>query len=188
MATFKVLKGDALGKAIEGRGEAIATFTEKEHQLAYSAIAHLEEHNDAKYVNALYAVTPVNYRAGLRAWVGAFAKAKFEKESQTFVYAKGKESNLEKALEIAPANYAKEANAGAGKAAKSLMERVESAAKKVIEDEAASRDDKAFARALNNFLAMHKRALTQPKAEKPAKPAPRLIKAKPEATAEAKAA
>ncbi|MCM0751527.1 hypothetical protein DEA98_09985 [Brucella pseudogrignonensis] len=74
MANFKVLKGNALGKAIEGRGEAIATFTEKEHQLAYSAIAHLDEHNDAKYVNALYAVTPVNYRAGLRAWVGALQR------------------------------------------------------------------------------------------------------------------
>ncbi len=33
MANFKVLKGNALGKAIEGRGEAIATFTEKSTSL-----------------------------------------------------------------------------------------------------------------------------------------------------------
>ena len=64
------------------------------------------------------------------------------------------------------------------------MERVEATAKKAIEDDAASREDKAFARALNNFLTMHKRALTQPKPEKVEKPAARLIKAKPEAVAE----
>ena len=79
MATFNVLKGAALGKAISGQGKAIATFTAREHQLAYSAIAHLDEHNDVKYLNALYDVTPVNYRAGLRAWAAAFSKAKFDR-------------------------------------------------------------------------------------------------------------
>lgn len=112
MAQFNVLKGAALGKAIAGQGKAIATFTAREHQLAYSALSHLDEHNDAKYLNALYAVTPANYRGGLRGWAMAFGKASFDTEKGEFGYAKGKKSDLEKAMEVAPANYAKESKGG----------------------------------------------------------------------------
>lgn len=182
MASFTVLTGSALSKAIVGQGKAIATFTAREHQLAYSALNHVELHNDVKYLNALFDVTPVNYRAGLVSWAKAFGKVSFDATAKAFAYAKGKASDMEGALAVAPANYAKDAN-GAAKPAKSLMERVESAAKKVIEDVNATTDDKAFAKALNNFLAMHKRSLIKPVADKPAKGKAKLIKAKTEEAA-----
>lgn len=107
MAQFQILTGKALSSAIAGRAKAVATFTEREHQIAYSALHHVELHNDPKYLNALYAVTPVNYRKGLRAWSQAFGKVKFDDATSAFAYVPGKTSNMEGALETAPANFEK---------------------------------------------------------------------------------
>lgn len=109
MAQFQILTGKALNAAIAGRAKAVATFTEREHQIAYSALHHVELHNDPKYLNALYAVTPANYRKGLRSWSAAFGKVKFDDKAGEFVYVAGKKSNMEGALEVAPANYEKAA-------------------------------------------------------------------------------
>lgn len=181
MANFSVIKGAALGKAIAGQGKAIATFTAREHQLAYSALVHMEAQddkpasNDVKYLNALLEVTPANYRAGLIGWATAFGRVSYDAKERVFAYAKGKTADLEGAMNVAPANYAKDSNKANAAPAKSLMERVESAANKAIENADASAEDKVFARALNNFLAAHKRSLVKPvqstpvRKEKPAK-------------------
>lgn len=111
MAKFEIITGKALKSAIAGRGKAIATFTEREHQLAVSALAHLENHNDPIYVQALYDMSPANYKRGLRLWFVEFGKCTFKAAEQgqggTFVYAKARPSNLEGAMEIAPANFEK---------------------------------------------------------------------------------
>ena len=108
MAKFAILTGSAIGKAIKSFGKAVATFKEREHQLAYSALNHAALENDPVYLNALYAMTPANYRGGLRAWAVAFGNVKFDETAERpFVYAKGKATNLPEALEIAPADYVK---------------------------------------------------------------------------------
>ena len=60
MTKFTVLSGSAIGKAIVSFGKAIGTFKAREHQLAFSAINHVDLHNDPKYLNALYTATPAN--------------------------------------------------------------------------------------------------------------------------------
>lgn len=105
---FAVLTGKALKTAIAGRAKTVATFTEREHQLAYSALMHVENHHDACHVNALLNVTPVNYKAGLIAWCKAFGKVTFDSKESTFTYSKKKESDMESAGQIAPANFQKE--------------------------------------------------------------------------------
>lgn len=162
MATFNILTGAALAKAIAGQGKAVATFTAREHQLAYSALNHVELHNDPKHLNALFDVTPANYRRGLVSWATAFGKVTFDPKTKAFVYAKGKASDLEKALDIAPANYAREANATVEKTAKPLIDRAEALAKRTLESDDSSADDKAFARALAEFVVARKRATTRP--------------------------
>lgn len=109
MSKFTVLTGAAIGKAIASFGKQIATFKEREHQLAFSALNHVEIHNDPKYLNALYAATPANYRAGLRSWAGAFGRVTFDEKAETgpFVYAKGKTSDMDGAMAVAPADYVK---------------------------------------------------------------------------------
>ncbi|MCV9960750.1 hypothetical protein OIU34_02460 [Pararhizobium sp. BT-229] len=111
MAKFEIITGKALKSAIAGRGKAIATFTEREHQLAVSALAHLGDHNDVIYVQALYDMSPANYRTGLRKWFLEFGKCTFKANENgqggVFVYAKAKPSNIEGAMEIAPANFEK---------------------------------------------------------------------------------
>lgn len=113
MAKFEILSGKALKSAIAGRGKAIATFTEREHQLAVSALAHLDQHNDPIYVQALYDMSPANYKRGLRLWFLEFGKVSFKAAEQgqggAFVYAKSKPSNIEGAMEVAPANFEKAA-------------------------------------------------------------------------------
>ncbi|UDF29371.1 UNVERIFIED_ORG: hypothetical protein LHK14_17935 [Roseateles sp. XES5] len=113
MAKFEIITGKALKSAIAGRGAQIATFTQREHQLAVSALAHLGEHNDVIYVQALYDMSPANYRTGLRKWFLEFGKCTFKAaesgQGGTFVYAKSKPSNIEGAMEIAPANFEKAA-------------------------------------------------------------------------------
>lgn len=108
MAKFEILSGKALANAIAGRAKAVETFTQREHQLAFSALHHVELHSDPKYLNALYAVTPANYRTGLRNWATALGKVSFNSESKEFEYSKGKKSDMEKAADIAPANFEKE--------------------------------------------------------------------------------
>lgn len=183
MTTFNILKGSALGKAIAGQGKAVATFTAREHQLAYSALSHMEPasegkapSNDPKYINALYAVTPANYRRGLVDWACAFGRVTFDKSKGEFAYAKGKKADLDGALKVAPANFAKAAKKGVSKADVSLMDRVEGLAIKTIENDSASKDDRAFAKALRNFLNMHKGSILRGTAtDKPAK-APKAAK------------
>lgn len=170
MTQFNVLKGAALGKAITGQGKAIATFTAREHQLAYSALAHLDEHNDAKYLNALYAVTPANYRGGVRAWVLAFGKASFDADKNEFAYAKGKKSDLVKAMEIAPANYAKEAKGGSSEQSFDEIDFLEKALKR-LQDKGGSVQT---IKAMEGVVRVAKgTALTVIKAEKTAAKAPK---------------
>ncbi|HLP66753.1 MAG TPA: hypothetical protein VK181_04465 [Rhizobium sp.] len=102
MAKFEIITGKALKSAIAGRGKAIATFTEREHQLAVSALAHLENHNEPIYVQALYDMSPANYKRGLCTF-----KAAEQGQGGTFVYAKARPSNIAGAMEIAPANFEK---------------------------------------------------------------------------------
>jgi len=106
---IKVLKGKTLKNAIAGYGKAVATFSQKTHQLAYSAIVHLEEHNCTSHVQALYDATPINYRSTLRRWFTNFGKCNFSDESG-FAYSKGKASDLATALRVSPAEYVKESN------------------------------------------------------------------------------
>lgn len=107
MAKFQVLTGSKLNNAINGFSKAVATFAEREHQLAYSALNHVELHNDPKYLNALFNVTPANYRNGLKSWATALGKVTFNAETRMFEYAKGKVSDMTTAMEVAPANYEK---------------------------------------------------------------------------------
>jgi hypothetical protein len=113
MAHFAIITGKALKNAIAGRGQQISTFTEREHQLAVSALAHLGEHNDIIYVQALYDMSPANYRTGLRLWFCEFGKCTFKAgekgQGGTFVYAKGKPSDIDGAMKVAPANFEKAA-------------------------------------------------------------------------------
>lgn len=111
MAKFAIITGKALKNAIAGRGAQIATFTEREHQLAVSALAHLGEHNDPIYVQALYDMSPSNYRTGLRKWFLEFGKCSFKANDNgtggVFLYAKAKGFDLDGAMAIAPANFEK---------------------------------------------------------------------------------
>ncbi|MBX5253334.1 hypothetical protein HJC03_23480 [Rhizobium sp. NLR4b] len=112
MAQFQIITGKALKNAIAGRGQQIATFTQREHQLAVSALAHLGEHNDVIYVQALYDMSPANYQRGLRLWFLEFGKCTFKANESgkggTFIYAKSKASDIEGAMKVAPANFEKE--------------------------------------------------------------------------------
>ncbi|EBX4816790.1 hypothetical protein DRY87_24495, partial [Salmonella enterica subsp. enterica serovar Newport] len=63
MTSFAILSGKSLKSAIAGYGKIAATFSQKTHQLAYSALDHVEQHHDAIYCNAIYSATPKNYRA-----------------------------------------------------------------------------------------------------------------------------
>lgn len=107
MTKFAILTGKALKSAIASRGKQIASFTEREHQLAVSALAHVAEHNDVCYVQALYDMTPANYRPGLRKWFMEFGKVGFDAKALKFTYVKTKVFNIEGAIEVAPANFEK---------------------------------------------------------------------------------
>lgn len=182
MAKFQVLTGKALSTAIAGRAKAVATFTEREHQLAYSALNHVELHSDPKYLNALFDVTPANYRKGLVSWATAFGKVSFDVKERAFAYAKGKKSDMDSALEIAPANYEKQA----GKKAASTFDEVvyiERALKKLEEENASFRVIQAMKGVLQIAKSAH---LTVAAEQKPAKV--KTAKAKPEAAPEAIAA
>lgn len=185
MAKFQVLTGKAIAKAINSFEKTAATFAEKTHQIAYSALAHVEEHHDVIYLQALFSATPMNYRKAIVDWATGLGKVTFDAKALTFAYAKGKASDMATAFDVSPAEYARTTKGL--KAQKSLMERAERMFAKAIEDESATREDKAFAKAMANAVALYKRSLTQkPAAPAKAKPVAKLVKAKaaaPEAVA-----
>tara|TARA_B100000678_G_scaffold152398_1_gene127243 strand:- start:597 stop:1223 length:627 start_codon:yes stop_codon:yes gene_type:complete len=155
MATFQIIKGKALANAIAGRAKQVATFKEREHQLAASALTHLDAHNDACYVQALYEVTPRNYRAGLVKWATAFGKCKFDAKAEKFEYRKGK-SDMEAAMKIAPADYVKETKkADAKKPEFDLVAKMES----LIEKAEEVGTDHATLSAMHGVIRLHKAAM-----------------------------
>lgn len=147
-APFKILSGKSLKNAIAGYGKKAATFSQATHQLAYSAINHVDEHNCASHINALYQATPTNYRGALRQWACHFGKVKFVTESMTFEYNKSAKSDLEGALSISPADYTKATRKGPSKTTP-LIDRIE----KMIQKELASdTGDHDLAKKLQSFL------------------------------------
>lgn len=172
MATFQVLKGGALGKAITGQGKAIATFTAREHQLAYSSLAHMEASdgkeasNDVKYLNALLAVTPSNYRKGLVSWACAFGRVSYEVETREFAYAKAKKADLAAAMEIAPANYEKASKSDETKKPFDEITYIERALKKLTDEGASHRVIKAMEGVLNVAKTSHLTIVKTDKAPK----------------------
>lgn len=109
-----LLAGSKLGNAIKSHGKAAATFREREHVLAASALNHLQEHGGVEHIQALYEMTPSNYRPALRQWATEFGRCTFKaidektkKPLNVFVYAKGKAGNMAGALAISPAEFAK---------------------------------------------------------------------------------
>lgn len=165
MSNFAVLTGAAIGKAIASFGKQIATFKAREHQLAYSALNHVEMHNDPKYLNALYAATPANYRAGLRAWSAAFGRVSFDDkaESGPFVYAKGKTADMDGALAVAPADYVKAQKAETAEKAFDEVVELEKIIKRFAEKGATMRTLNSLKLALSQA-----RLGLAPEAEKPA--------------------
>lgn len=109
MTAFQILTGSALKSAIAGRAKAAASFTEREHQLAASCLMHVEKHSCPSHLNALYQATPTNYRAGLASWSAAFGRVVFDKSTGAFTFAKGKKTDVDGLLAIAPANFEKQA-------------------------------------------------------------------------------
>jgi len=109
-----IITGSKLGNAIKSHGKAAATFREREHVLAASALNHLQEHGGVEHIQALYEMTPSNYRPALRQWATEFGRCTFKaidektkKPLNVFVYAKGKAGNMAGALAISPAEFAK---------------------------------------------------------------------------------
>ncbi|WP_210321128.1 hypothetical protein [Aquibium microcysteis] len=170
MAKFEVLTGKALKAKVAGFGKRAATFSADMHQLAFSALQHVEDHHDPVYCTQLFQAMPTNYQASLKNWFTAFGKVTFNRDAMAFAYAKGKASDMAKAMDVSPAEFQRAK--GAAKTTSALMDRVESLAKKAIEGADTSHEDKAFARALANFVQMYK--APAPVADKPA--APRVIK------------
>lgn len=115
MAQFSVLKGKGIAKAIAGFGAKAATFSQLMHQIAYSALNHVEEHHDACYVQQFYDAAPVNYRAMLVTWFTNFGRVSFDAKALTFTYAKSKKSDMDGALAVSPAEFQKESKGGAAK-------------------------------------------------------------------------
>ncbi|EFO32116.1 conserved hypothetical protein, partial [Roseibium sp. TrichSKD4] len=95
--SFKILKGAALKNAIAGYGKKVASFSQHTHQLAYSALQHVDDHSCTSHLNALYASTPTNYRGAIRVWALAFGKVKFDAKTLEFTYNKKGVSDLESA-------------------------------------------------------------------------------------------
>jgi hypothetical protein len=149
MTKFTILTGSAIGKAINAFGKTIATFKEREHQLAFSALNHVDLHNDPKYLNALYAATPANYRGGLSSWALAFGRVTFDAKEGVFAYAKGKKSDLEAAMDVAPADYAKSQKEGAGEKAFDEIAELEKIIKRFAEKGASGRTLNALKGVLN---------------------------------------
>ncbi|QPC87131.1 hypothetical protein GA830_10535 [Mesorhizobium sp. NBSH29] len=109
MTNFAILTGKTLAARIAGFGKVSATYAKATHQLAYSALNHVELHHDAKYMNALFNATPANYRNALVKWAVAFGKVAFDpKAGAGFTYAKAKVSDMPGAMKISPADFVKD--------------------------------------------------------------------------------
>lgn len=117
MAQFSVLKGKGIAKAIAGFGAKAATFSALVHQIAYSALDHVEQHHDACYVQQFYDAAPVNYRAMLVNWFTNFGRVSFDAKALTFTYVKSKASDMDGAMAVSPAEFQKEKKGGASEKA-----------------------------------------------------------------------
>ncbi len=188
MATFKIITGKALSNAISGRAKDVATFKQREHELAASCLHHVDKHSDVIHLNSLLNVTPANYRRGLILWAVAFGKVTYDAKERVFAFAKGKKSDLTGAESVAPADYEKAAKEGGDKTPKTLLEKLENVAAKTVKDDNATAEDVALAKALAAFLQHHKRGVVveMQKAKTPAK-AKAPAKAKPAPAQEAPA-
>ncbi|OCX12688.1 hypothetical protein QV13_24125 [Mesorhizobium hungaricum] len=145
MTAFAILTGKSLKTAVASYGKTAATFTEKTHQLAYSALNHVEQHHDAIYCNAIYSATPKNYRAAVVKWMTAFGKVAFDAVKLVFTYAKGKKSDLPAAFTTSPADYEKDKKSTEAKAKAPLVDRIGKIADATLDDDDAGQDDKNFA-------------------------------------------
>ncbi len=117
-----LIAGKNLKSAINAYGKQAATFAEKMHQLAASAVAHLNAHNELCYVQQLYDATPLNFRPVLREYIVNFGKVKFNAiDAKTkapvnkFELSTGKKlpENAESVmLTVTPSEFAKAAKSG----------------------------------------------------------------------------
>lgn len=128
--TIAILKGKALTSAIAGHGKQVATFTEKQHQLALSCLHHADANSCAIPLNALYKATPTNFRAGLKAYAVAFGKVAWDSGAGQFAFAKKRKSDLDGAAKVSPAEYQR-ASGGKGKQDKTEAEELAAFAKRV---------------------------------------------------------
>jgi hypothetical protein len=177
MTAFQILTGSALKSAIAGRAKAAASFTEREHQLAASCLMHVEQHSCPSHLNALYQATPTNYRAGLVAWSLAFGRVAFDKGTGAFTFAKGKKTDVDGLLAIAPANFEKQSKAAA-RAEKEFD--VAAYLAKVVDTLTNKDADPRVIQAVKGALNLTKMPAPQAKAEKPARTkAPKADKQQP---------
>jgi hypothetical protein len=170
---IKLLTGKALEAAIGGYSKKVATFRDSLHVLAASAINHVNQHGDVKYLEAVYNMTPANYQPSLRGYMAAFGRVKFDKDAKTFVVVKNKKGDTEGALAVSPADWQRARNEGdkpektAEQARKALIKRLESL--KEIE----SLDKRAIAILTSTIKSIE--ALANPVAAMPVMPKPELI-------------
>ncbi|MGH0004523.1 hypothetical protein ACQU0X_31035 [Pseudovibrio ascidiaceicola] len=146
--SFKILSGRSLSKAISGYGKTASTFSQRTHQLAYCALLHVEDHNCASHLTKLYQTSPTNYRGQIREYACALGKVTFDGDKQEFAYSKGKNSDLETALRVSPAEFQREKKKGAG-ASKSFADRLAALADKELKEDGG---DHELAKKLANFL------------------------------------
>jgi hypothetical protein len=137
MAKFEILNAKALSAALKTRGKAIATFKEREHQLAVSCINHAAENGRADHLNTLLEMTPGNYRLGLINWACEFGNVSYDSKERTFKIAKKKEAKIAASMDIAPADFQKAKNSKP-KAAFNQVTYLENALKKLTEEEGVS--------------------------------------------------
>ncbi|WP_288198827.1 hypothetical protein [uncultured Pleomorphomonas sp.] len=170
MAAFPILTGSALKSAIAGRAKAAASFTEREHQLAASCLMHVEQHSCPSHLNALYQATPTNYRAGLVSWSVAFGRVTFDKDTGAFAYAKGKKTDVDGMLAVAPANFEKQSKTTRTEKEFDVAAYLAKVVDTLTNKDADPRILQAVKGALN-LAKMPAPAKKAEKAEKPAKPA-----------------
>lgn len=171
MAQFAILTGKALASRIAGFGKVAATFTQATHQLAYSALNHVELHHDAIYCNALFNATPANYRGALVVWFKAFGKVAFDAATKEFTYSKTAKSDMATAITISPADYQKQSSTKDA-ADFDEIKALESFIKKMVEKGARKR----MIHALNGVMRIVKGELPEDKTNVVA--APEVVKAR----------
>lgn len=141
--SFTVLTGKALKSGIDKFATTAASFTQAQHQLGYSCLAHVEEHHCASHLNRLFASTPTNYRDALRVWAKAFGKVSFDpapaEAGAHFAYDAKAKSDLPAAMETGPAEYAKADKTGAAEKALDEVKAFETLLKRFEEKGASAR-------------------------------------------------